>query len=52
MHTYTNHTKDMQLNREIECSVANLAALGCVRFCFVTFLTRKIWLFEQTHNNT
>ena len=24
-------------------SVANLAALGCVRFCFLTFLNRKIW---------
>ena len=32
-------------------SVANLAALGCVRFCFLTFLTRKIWLFERTHKN-
>ena len=32
-------------------SVANLAALRCVRFCFLTFLTRKIWLFEQTHKN-
>ena len=32
-------------------SVANLAALGCVRFVFVTFLTRKIWLFERTHKN-
>ena len=32
-------------------SVANLAALGCVRFCFLTFLTRKIWLFEQRHKN-
>ena len=26
-------------------SVANLAALGCVRFCFLTFLTRKICFF-------
>ena len=34
-------------------SVANLAALGCVRFWFfLTFLTHKIWLFEQTHKNT
>ena len=32
-------------------SVANLAALGCVGFCFLTFLTRKIWLFERTHKN-
>ena len=42
-------------------SVANLAALGCVRFCFLTRVTRKIKffgrthkirLFERTHKNT
>ena len=28
-------------------SVANLAALGCVRFCFLTFVVRKIRLFSE-----
>ena len=32
-------------------SVANLVALGCVIFVFLTFLTRKIWLFERLHKN-
>ena len=36
---------DIELNCFKYGSVANLAALGCVRFRFLTFLTRKILLF-------
>ena len=32
---------------KIDGSVANLAALGCVRFCFLTFLTRKIGFLSK-----
>ena len=35
----------------LQGSVANFAALGCVRFCFLTFVTRKIIPFERTHKN-
>ena len=30
-----------------EPSVANLAALGCMRFCFLTFVTHKIRLLSE-----
>ena len=45
-----------QLYLEVPCklvtdSVVNLAAFGCVRFCFLTFVTRKVRLFEQAHKN-
>ena len=41
----THHALYYTILPFLTVSVANLAALGCVRFCFSTFLTRKIWLF-------